>query len=121
MPLDAASFPTLIDEILLHTSRATLLTVRCTSKELKGRAERLLGHHVVLKLGRRADDAVGVTPFGIGPPLTWLPETVREHADAPASYIPPHPQGGDMVARARVVDMVWGPDTVRISLQRDLF
>lgn len=113
MPIDAGSFPTIIDEILVHTSRATLRTVRLVSRELKARADRLLAEHVVLSLGRMADDAVGVAPFGLGPPVAWLPETLRAHADAPASYAPPDAGAGEMVARARVVDMTWGPDTVR--------
>lgn len=111
-PLDAAAFPGILDEILSYATRPTLLTIRQTSHALKARADRLLSAHVVLSLGYSADDAVGVSPFGLGPPRTWLPETVREHADAPASYDPPDPEGAEMIARAGIVDMTWSPDTV---------
>lgn len=115
--MDASSFPTLVDQILSHMERRILLALRLVSRDIKARADRLLSSHVVLELGHSADDAVLAGPLGL-PPATWLPRTVREHADAPASFGAPEPGTSEMVQRAKVVDMVWGPDTVSLPRWR---
>jgi hypothetical protein len=109
--MDASAFPTIVDEILSHVERRTLLPLRLVSRDFKARADRLLASHIRLELGHSADDAVRAGPLGL-PAKTWLPRTVRAHADAPASFGAPDPGTRQMVHRARVVDMVWGPDTV---------
>ncbi|CAK9783858.1 hypothetical protein CC85DRAFT_288890 [Cutaneotrichosporon oleaginosum] len=108
--MDASSFPTLVDEILLHLSRNTLRTLRLVSHDLKERADRLLSDHVRLHLGNSPDDPVLAGPLGLQP-KTWLPRTIRAHADAPASFGAPESGAAEMVKRAQVVDIVWGPDT----------
>lgn len=103
MPIDADGHPHIIDEILLHAPRATLLRFRGTSKVFYKRIDALFLRHVIVRIGPHLDVPI-FDSYQLGRlPLIPAPKTYYD-ADQIAHYTAHYLNHQERLQHITVVD-----------------